>query len=99
VGDALPDHEIIVASGTISELEKLKGSKKKNSKDAAVALQLMQGKKISVVSSKGHVDDWIVRFAEESKDTKVCTNDTELRHRLRPKGIIALTLGKNRNLR
>ncbi len=88
-----------MASGTVAELEKLKKSKKKNSKDAAVALQLMQGKKISIIRSEGHVDDWILCHAVKSKEAKVCTNDTELRRRLRAQGIVALTLGENRNLR
>ena len=98
VAEALPDHEIAIASGTIRELERLKTSGKKNSKDAAASIFLIQSNHILQEKSEGNVDDWIVRYAERT-GAKVCTNDTELRKRLRSKGLVAVTLSQNRTLR
>ena len=98
VAETLPDHKIAIASGTVRELERLKNSGKKNSKDAAASLFLIQSNHVMQEKSEGNVDDWIVGYAGKT-EAKVCTNDTELRKRLRSKGLIAVALSRNRTLR
>lgn len=83
-------NEWIVCNEVVSELETIA---KKHTKDAAaarLALLLIKEKDINVESAKGiNVDDWIVARAKQER-LVVCTNDMELRRRLRN---IALVVG------
>lgn len=82
--------DFIVCSETVSELKKIASTHKKDAPAARLALTLIKEKDINVESAKDiKVDDWIVSRAKQEKLT-VCTNDMELRKRLRN---IALVVG------
>ncbi len=77
-------HRFVIASGTLTELRRIAKSVGKDGMAARLALKLVAAMKdkMEVARSKGHVDDWIAAYAAENRAI-VCTNDSELRRRLR----------------
>lgn len=77
-------HSYVVSSKTIKELKKLSKLIGKNGMAARLALKLVEAndKKIEIIENNNYVDDWIVDFAKKN-NAIVCTNDSELRRRLR----------------
>lgn len=91
-------YEILVPSGVLEELKKLKNSKGEDKISAQVALQLVEKKCIKTIQSQNLVDEFILDFAVENKpDAIICTNDMELRKRLKELDIPVISMrGKNR---
>ena len=89
-------HEISTLSTVIAELKGLSASTKSEDGIAAnVGLRLITEKAVGVIPSHGPVDDAIVEYAAQNKAI-VCTNDRELKSRLREKELIILSMrGKN----
>ena len=75
-------HKYVISSRTLSELERIGKSIGKNGMAARLALKMIGVSKIEVIQSKQEVDDWIVDYAK-ANHAIVCTNDTELRLRLK----------------
>jgi rRNA-processing protein FCF1 len=73
----------VISEGVIKELYGLSGSGGSKGRDAAVALQLIGKHRVETDKDAGYVDDWIAAAAE--KFGSVCTNDAELRARIRGK--------------
>lgn len=73
-------YELVVPSGVMLELEKIANGKGRTALGGRLALKILEAnkKKITVVRSEGHVDDWILGFAK-GKRAIVCTNDKRLR--------------------
>ncbi|MBD3210474.1 hypothetical protein GF318_03780 [Candidatus Micrarchaeota archaeon] len=86
-------HRYVISSKTVDELEKLAESSGKQGAAARVALKILkaQEKKIRIVESERHVDDWIVDYAKEH-NAVVCTTDRELRRRLKAQKAKVITL-------
>jgi rRNA-processing protein FCF1 len=75
-------YSVIVFSGIIEELEKIKNEEKmKFSRQAKLALSILKAKNVKVIRSSGHVDDALVRYSR--KGDLVLTQDLELKKRLR----------------
>jgi rRNA-processing protein FCF1 len=91
VTDQMPDYEPIISTGIIAELEKLASTKRKNSRDAKIALMLIKAAEPEIIKDKTPVDKWII---DEAADTGayVCTNDSRLRGQLKNRHINVLTL-------
>jgi rRNA-processing protein FCF1 len=86
-------HCYIISSKTINELQKIAKLIGKDGMGARLALKLVEANKnkIQIVTSNAVVDDWIVEYAKANKAI-VCTNDSELRMRLRAADIKVITL-------
>ena len=86
-------HHFVISSMSLSELKKLAERIGKHGMAARLALKLVEANrdKIEIVRSRAHVDDWIVGYAEKN-NAMVCTNDSELRKRLRARDIKVITL-------
>ena len=87
------NHRFVVAPKTVTELETLGKRIGKHGMGARLALKLIEANraKIDVIPSRGYVDAWIVRYAKAERAI-VCTNDSELRRRLRAHDIKVITL-------
>jgi rRNA-processing protein FCF1 len=89
--------EIVVPKIVIFELERiLKDSTPSSQKKAKLALELANKYRILESNIEGLADDEIERLAINTNSI-VATNDSELRIRLRKKGIVVIALhGKNK---
>ena len=77
-------HRYVISSKTLEELRRLSRSVGKHGMAARLALKMIKaGKpKIEIIKNEMDVDEWIVGYAPKS-DAIVCTNDSELRRRLK----------------
>ena len=89
--------EIVVPKIVVCELERIKhDGSPSTQKKAKLALELANRYRILESNIEGLADDEIERLAIGNKSI-VATNDSELRSKLREKGIAVVTLhGKNR---
>jgi len=81
----LEDHKLLVLDKSIDELKGIIETQKGTSRQAAkLALQLLECKgSILETNSKDYADDVIVNLADD--ETIVCTQDRELRKRVKEK--------------
>lgn len=86
-------HRYVISSRTIRELKKVGRRTGKNGMAARLALKLIEANKasIDIVESDEMVDDWIVDYARKHRAI-VCTNDSELRQRLRALRVKTVTM-------
>jgi rRNA-processing protein FCF1 len=86
-------HRFVVSSMTLKELKKIGKRVGKDGMAARLALKLVEANRgrIDVIESAEHVDDWIVAYSSENRAI-VCTNDSELRRRLRAHDIKVITM-------
>lgn len=87
VGRIIPEKIEIVTLSTV--VEELKGIAKSASDDGAAAkvgLKLIEDKNVRIIPSSGPVDDAIVVVAKQ-QEAVVCTNDKDLKRRLKAKGV------------
>lgn len=89
--------EIVVPQIVLDELKRLSEKESPSIKQKAkLALELANGFVKIESNINCHADEEILRLALE-KEAIVATNDTELRFRLREKGIVVISLrGKNK---
>ncbi|PKP54406.1 MAG: nucleotide-binding protein [Candidatus Altiarchaeales archaeon HGW-Altiarchaeales-3] len=88
----IPDYELLTLSGIMLELKKV-GETARKGRDkisAKIAIQIVENKakenKIKISESSGDVDEFIVKFAVEN-GAVVCTNDKELKRKLRDQNV------------
>jgi rRNA-processing protein FCF1 len=86
----LEEHTVATLSTVVDELRGLVGSSR-DGVAANVGLQLIREKGVGVIPAEGDVDDSILDYAERN-DVLVCTNDHELKSRLRAAGIEVLCM-------
>ncbi|MFH1471141.1 MAG: PIN domain-containing protein [Candidatus Micrarchaeota archaeon] len=82
----------LVTSNSI--LEELKGLAKKRSdvgKGAAYSLWVLEKNRAEVISTNEKADDWVVSYCAKNSAI-ACTNDAELRKRLKSQGIKSIVL-------
>jgi rRNA-processing protein FCF1 len=88
------EHTLATLSSAVKELRQLEGLTR-DGLAAKVGLALLENKKVEILPSEGFVDDALVKYASENKSI-VCTNDRELKRRLRKaKAGIIYMRGKN----
>ncbi|MFN7991644.1 MAG: nucleotide-binding protein [Candidatus Micrarchaeia archaeon] len=86
-------HHFVISSKTLSELEKIGKSIGKSGMAARLALKLVAANRnrITVVQSNEYVDRWIEDYAK-ANNAIVCTNDSELRMKLKDLDIKVVTM-------
>ncbi|MBI5224221.1 DNA-binding protein [Candidatus Micrarchaeota archaeon] len=89
-------HYFVISSRTVAELEHISKTRNKDGRAATLALKTIEANKknIEIIQSTQEVDDWIYENAEKMHAV-VCTNDAQLRRRLKGQKIISLK-GKTR---
>ncbi len=98
VEEAFADAHIIVSRSIVKELEALAKTGKSEGREAKTALELMGKHNVVTVESTAYADSFIVDEARK-RMCYVCTNDTELKKRLRAEGIRAFSIGRDGRLR
>ena len=92
-------YELLVPTGVIGELQGIQEEGGADGIAAKVALQLIddRDRHVRTIHSHGDVDDFILEFAVDNMGSVVCTNDKELKRRLRKSRVPVVHLrGKNR---
>ncbi len=93
---------IFTFSGVIRELGKIRdseGSKGRDKIAARVALQMVEKKDINVLESHEKVDEAIIDFAKrDGENTIVCTNDKELKRKLRRSNVRVICMRDKNHL-
>jgi rRNA-processing protein FCF1 len=87
------NHQLVLSSRTIEELGMIGKKVGKDGMAARLAIKMIEaaGKGFMIVKSGDIVDEWIVRYASEN-NAMVCTNDSELRRRLKALKIKVVTM-------
>lgn len=86
-------HKYVISSRTIDELQRLGKKIGKDGMAARLAIKMIDAAKakFEVIPNDQEVDDWIVEYAAATRAI-VCTNDSELRRRLRASKIKIVTM-------
>ena len=96
IAGRFPDLRACVPSGVVRELGEIANGRRRESTHARIGLEIIGKSGIEIIRSSGYVDDWIVKNSR--KTDIVCTNDTELRRRLKARGIIATSISRGGRL-
>lgn len=85
-------HSYVVSSSIVRELERIAKNRGKMGAAARLGLKIMelQKSKIEVLETRQPADSWIMDYAEKNKSV-VCTNDKQLKNKLKQKGIMVIT--------
>ncbi|NYZ77300.1 nucleotide-binding protein [Candidatus Micrarchaeota archaeon] len=85
--------QFVITSKTVKELENLAENAGKQGAGARLALKILDANKkgIEIVESNKPVDLWIEEYAEKH-GAIVCTNDIELKKKLKDNGIKVVSL-------
>ena len=94
VEEAMPEAQILISNGIVEELEMISASGNENKKAAKAALALLAKHSIKALKNHDYVDDWIVRESK-LRNCTVCTNDMELKKRLKAEKIRVLSVSWN----
>ena len=91
-------HELITPSNVIEEIHKLRNSRGGDRIAAQVALQLLEEKGVKKIQSQDKADEFMINYAVGDKPhVVVCTNDKELRKRLRELNVPVIVMrGRSR---
>jgi uncharacterized protein len=87
----IESHEVATLSTVVDELKALATPSTKDGVAANVGLRLLEMKKVRIIPSEGPVDDAIVAYAKRD-GVIVCTNDKELKRRLRKNRVTLLVM-------
>jgi len=95
-------YKLLTTSRVIRELEDIQKNPDSSGADktgARIALQLIEKRDIHIIEDDSSVDDAIVRFAENNKpDVIVCTNDRQLKRRLKKIGVKTINMREKNHL-
>ena len=98
IEEYMPGSQILISNGIMEELEMISASRNENRKAAKAALALLAKHNIKALKDHTYVDDWIVRESRMRK-CAVCTNDAELRKKLKAEKIKVVSVSWNGILR
>jgi rRNA-processing protein FCF1 len=90
------NYEMQIVSSSVFELKKIAATVAEESKFAKYALMIMDLRKIKILETNESADAAILSFAD--KDTIVATNDTELRKKLKEKGVRSIYVRAKKKL-
>lgn len=77
-------HELAVSEAIINELKGISSSHGKKGAAARIALEAIKRERIKTLETpEKDADAWILGYCAEKKDSIVCTNDMELRAKLK----------------
>jgi len=81
-------YEIFISDSVKEELEKIKRTGKLKDRTAAsIGLELIKKKVCHIIHREENVDSLLLKLSEKDKEWIVCTNDKNLRKKLREKNI------------
>jgi rRNA-processing protein FCF1 len=89
--DAFIGYSILISRGILRELHELAKGRGKYSGSANAALKILEKASIEISPEVGYVDDWIVAEWEKRKCV-ICTNDVDLKKRLRSEGATVVSV-------
>jgi rRNA-processing protein FCF1 len=86
-------HHYVISSKTMDELRKLGKAIGKDGMAARLAIKLVEANssKIEMIKSSKYVDEWIVEYAKHNHAI-VCTNDSDLRKKLKSLDIKVISM-------
>ncbi|MDE1850735.1 MAG: hypothetical protein KGH54_03005 [Candidatus Micrarchaeota archaeon] len=96
--ESFPEYKIAVSQGVVRELAEMSGSRKKQKVQAKIGLALIKKHLVTVLKGEGYVDSWILANVKKW-DCIVCTNDVELKGKLKSIGAKAVSLARSGMLR
>lgn len=86
-------HELAVSAAIISELKGIAVGRGKAGAAARIALEAIRRKRIKTIrSAEKDADTWILHYCRETPETIVCTNDADLRRKVKTLGCRAITM-------
>lgn len=85
-------HSYVVCSSIVRELERIAKNRGKTGAAARLGLKIMEMQKgrIELIETRRPADSWIIDYAEKNR-LIVCTNDKQLKNKLKQKGIRVIT--------
>lgn len=89
-------YKLFTLSSVVEELKQIASSKGNASKNAKIALKLVDLKNIGIIKSSGKVDDALLKLADENMI--VATNDMGLRRKLKKSKIKTIYLRAEKHL-
>ena len=92
------EYTLVISKGIIRELTKFSKSKKHIRKNAVMALYSIKKNRPIIEDSNIYVDDWILKKAVKN-NIMVCTNDINLKKKLRKYHIKVLSVNNTGILR
>jgi rRNA-processing protein FCF1 len=88
----------VIISSVVEELKKISRRNSKYAVAARYALKVIEERKkekrIKIIKTKGNADEAIERIAKKKK-IRVCTNDTQMKKRIKKLGLEILTVKSN----
>jgi len=91
--------EFIVFDSTLKELSEISKSKGKDGTAARVALKLLEEGNIRIIKGQSkNVDNDIISYCKQNKNTLVATNDATLRKKLKRIGVRVIFLRGRKKL-
>ncbi len=97
IQNTMPDCTMVASIGILRELSGIGHSTKRSSPYANVGLVQVL-KRCRVIKDNSSVDSWITKYSIKH-NCSVCTNDIELKQKLKDKGISTYSISKNGTLR
>jgi uncharacterized protein len=89
-------YRLITPSSVIRELERISQGKGAAAIEARYALMIIEKERVEVVGTEESADSWIEEYCS-STGAIACTNDAELRRRLKSRGLRSIVLkGRSR---
>ncbi len=85
------DFRLVTSSSVIRELEGIAGGKNLSARGARFALETLKREGAQVDRTEKYADDWVLEYCV-TQGAVACTNDAELRKRLREAGIRSIVL-------
>ena len=93
IPELLPEkHDFVTLGSVVNELEGIAEGASDDAAAARTALKLIKVKGVKVVPSSGPADHAIVDYASRREKTVVCTNDKELKRKLKAAGVKTVSL-------
>lgn len=86
-------HELITLRSVLGELGMISTGSGDDAAAAKTALRLIESNKVRVVESEGSTDKAIEDYAKKRSNIVVCTNDRELKRRIKALGRKTVSLG------
>jgi len=89
-------HRYVTSSSVLKELQRIAKNKGRTGAAAKLGLKVFELHKddIGIIESAGFVDSWIIKYAL-ANNAIVCTNDKQLKNKLKEKGIKVITTKGN----
>ncbi len=101
ISDRFPKQEMVISKGVVNELERLAKEKGNRAKLARTALMEIGSTALKIEENELNVDRWIENAAKDAggRECVVCTNDINLKKKVRMHGIKVFSATRSGTLR